>query len=140
MTVQPPLGSRIRSYRNSARRTIVVHVVGDGAGEVGTEIAQRGFANVDVIRHRDGLDLARLGTRGGGAGANAVVIVYRDGDGVPITAGDPALEVPVTSVLIQPDHGTPASANAAQLRVLADLFVTTPNGDYVHELIDNLAS
>jgi hypothetical protein len=140
MSIARPVGSRIRDYRNSARRSIRLLAIGEGGARIGADVARHGFPNVEVVTHGDGLDLGRIEAGGRDAEVNALVIVYREGDSAQIAPGEPHLAIPVTSVLIQPDGSAPASESASRLRRLADLFVTTPHADYVHELIANLAS
>jgi hypothetical protein len=143
-------GMRIPNYRNSARRAIRLIGLGAAASEQAGRIGQRGLPNVAIMTRNAGIDWPAIVGDGTDRDLNMIVIVCHEGDvGLFRPVGDRP-DVLVTFVLLQsksdllalgapglePDFGP----HLERARASSDLFITTSDGDYVSELIDNLAS
>jgi hypothetical protein len=138
-------GARIPNYRNSSQRAIRLVGLGAAASALVSCIARRGLPNVSVTIGDIPIGWPAV-TAATDRALNMIVIVCHEGDAHlfrPL-AGRP--DVLVTFVLLQATSHPlvpqdPAFApELERARACCDLFVTTSDGDYVAELIDNLAS
>jgi hypothetical protein len=139
-------GRRIESYRNSSPRLIRLIGLGRIGGSVARAIGQRRFPNVDITTGMQPVGWPQLAGDVAGTPVNAIVIVCSEGDEAlfdPRTGKPDAL---VTFVLLQAsagavaDRGMADADRMANAKMFSDLLVTTPDVDYVADLIDNLAS
>lgn len=136
-------GRRIEGYRNSQPRYVKVLGVGEAAKSI---IARLNDANRDNVISSGQLNPMRLEPMDepvNGITPNAVIVVYQKGD----EAKFPFLTERTASmlslvVLESPDgQSSPeASRRVRAIQDVADLYVTTSDTEFVHELIDNLAS
>jgi hypothetical protein len=145
MTPTPPAISvgwpgRIGGYRNSAPRRVKLIAVGEGAKAVVARIAQMGLPNVLVAPEVDDTCSASLDAPVEGASPNMIVLVYRSGDRVALPRLVEKPKLLVTFVLLDEASANAHDAGAQALRAIADLFITTADGDFVLELVSNLAS
>ena len=140
-------GMRIPNYRNSARRAIRLIGLGAAASELVGRIGERGLPNVAIVTGNAATDWPTIAGDAAGRDLNMIVIVCHEGDARlfrPGAGGRP--DVLVTFVLLQSKgnllamHEPRLEPDVERARTHCDLFVTTSDGDYVSELIDNLAS
>jgi hypothetical protein len=125
-------GSRIAGYRNSSPRLIRLL----GLGERG------GLPNVEVVTNARPVGWDDIASERPGERTNMVVIVCGEGDERLFNPSQGKPNMLVTFVVLKHSGDMPATdeARVAAMRGLSDLFVTTSDGDYVGDLIDNLAS
>jgi len=145
MTSTPPAISvgwpgRIGGYRNSAPRRVKLIAVGEGAKAVVARVAQMGLPNVLLAPEVDGTCSASLDAPVEGASPNMIVLVYRSGDRVALPRLVEKPKLLVTFVLLDEASANAHDASAQALRAIADLFITIADGDFVLELVSNLAS
>jgi hypothetical protein len=146
-------GRRIEGYRNSSPRLIRLLGLGQVGSEVARAIGKRRLPNVAVATGMLAVDWPQLAGEIRGMPVNMIVLVCGEGDAALFAPGKGRPDALVTFVLLQNGAGTvasavagaPAGAAAADRRMtnaknFSDLFVTTPDVDYVADLIDNLAS
>ncbi len=147
-------GMRIPNYRNSARRAIRLVGLGTAGTEAVRRVGRRGLENVAIMT--GSAPVGWWEVAGDSRDLNMIVIVCGEGDARLFrpTAGRP--DVLVTFVVLlrratsfavrEPgldpdlDPGPDLDPDLERARAFSDLFVTTSDGDYVPELIDNLAS
>jgi hypothetical protein len=145
MTSTPPAISvgwpgRIGGYRNSAPRRVKLIGVGEGATAVVARVAHMGLPNVLVAPEVDGACSASLDAPVEGTRPNMIVLVYRSGDRVALPSLVEKPKLLVTLIVLEATRASPHAAEAEALRAMADLFITTVDGDFVVELVSNLAS
>jgi hypothetical protein len=138
----PIPGSRIAGYRNSSPRLIRLLGLGERGGKVAREVATRGLPNVEVITNARPVGWDDIARQRPGERTNMVVIVCGEGDERLFSPSQGKPDMLVTFVVLKHSGEIPAAdeARVANMRGLSDLFVTTSDGDYVGDLIDNLAS
>lgn len=131
-------GIRVVGYRNSVPR--IVDVVGLGP-EARRLVARLGAMRPNLrITDRPSLDATAPGAEP--AQANLTVVVHVSGEAVepwPIPHRPPSS---LSFVVIEPIDRLRAGRDPAlaALRGAADLLVTTPDEDFVADLVDNLSS
>jgi hypothetical protein len=135
-------GGRIAGYRNSSPRLIRLLGLGERGGKVARGVATRGLPNVEVVTNAKPVGWDDIASERPGERTNMVVIVCGEGDERLFNPSQGKPNMLVTFVVLKHSGDMPATdeARVAAMRGLSDLFVTTSDGDYVGDLIDNLAS
>jgi hypothetical protein len=135
-------GGRIAGYRSSSPRLIRLLGLGQHGSAVAREVAARGLPNVEVVTNARPVGWDDIATERPGERTNMVVIVCGEGDERLFNPAQGKPNMLVTFVVLKHSGDMPATdeARVAAMRGLSDLFVTTSDGDYVGDLIDNLAS
>ena len=138
----PIPGGRIGGYHNSSPRFIRLVGLGEQGCRIAREVAASGFANVEVLTDVravgwDDIAKERLGER-----TNMFVVVCGADDERLFSPNRGKPDMLVTFVVVTEGRGVPSTdqARLAQTRGQSDLFVTTTDGGYVGDLIDNMAS
>ena len=135
-------GGRIAGYRNSSPRLIRLLGLGERGGKVARAVATRGLPNVEVMTNARPVGWDDIASERPGERTNMVVIVCGEGDERLFNPSQGKPSMLVTFVVLKQSGDVPETdeARVATMRGLSDLFVTTSDGDYVGDLIDNLAS
>jgi hypothetical protein len=135
-------GSRISGYRNSSPRLIRLLGLGQRGSRIAREVARRGYPNVEVVTDARPVGWDDIVSKRQGERANMIVIVCGEGDETLFNPARGKPDMLVTFVVLRgfDRDSMSTEARVGQMRGLSDLFVTTSDGDYVGDLIDNLAS
>lgn len=134
-------GRRIEGYRNSRPRMVKVMGVGGAASDVVRRYGRSRGANILTPTAVNPDQPESLDARVDGIAPHAVVLVLEGRpERLPFAIERTAAMLSV--VLIEPataqaDHG---AGVLAQVRAVADLFVSTSDPDFVDDLVANLAS
>jgi len=138
----PIPGRRIAGYRNSSPRLIRLLGLGEHGSRVAREVATRGLRNVEVVTMARPVGWDDIANERPGERTNMVIVVCGEGDERLFNPAQGKPNMLVTFVVLKHSGEMPApdDARVATMRGLSDLFVTTSDGDYVGDLIDNLAS
>jgi hypothetical protein len=133
---------RIINYRNSQPRSVRLFGLGEKGARIVDEVAAQSRPNVAVLSSRKRVGWSEIVGDGSGAETNMVVIVCAEGDQIFFNGDENKPRLPVTFVVLQEACNAliVANENFARARNRCDLFVTTSDADYVHDLIGNLAS
>jgi hypothetical protein len=138
----PIPGGRIDGYRNSSPRSIRLLGLGERGSKVAREVAIRGFPNVEIVTNARPVGWDDIATERPGVRTNMIVIVCGEGDERLFSPSQGKPNMLITFVVLKQSGKMPVpdDARLATMRGLSDLFVTTSDGDYVGDLIDNLAN
>lgn len=134
-------GRRIDGYRNSEPRVVKVLGVGDAAGAAVERYSRARGGNVLAPLHVDADNPVPIDDDVEGVRPNAVVLVVQgEFDRFPFLVERTAAMLSV--ILIEPQNGTRdhTAGMLPAIRAVADLFVSTSDPDFVHDLVENLAS
>ena len=136
-------GQRIDDYRNSVPRFVKVLGVGENARAIIERFNEQHRDNIITTGAINPLHLEPMDQPVDGMAPNAVIVVYQKGEraAFPFLTDRTAsmlslivLETPSDTINIETDK------KVRQIQQVADLYVTTSDTDFVHELVDNLAS
>lgn len=136
-------GQRIDDYSNSTPRYVKVLGIGDKARGIVASFTDAHRGNVLVtgnlmLKRPVAMDEPVDGLR-----PNAVVVVYQKGDEVKFPFLTDRTASMLSFIVIEADDDDPdaeARRTLREIQAVADLYVTTSDGDFVAELIDNLAA
>jgi hypothetical protein len=133
---------RLVGYRNSTPRAVTLFGLGEKGAKVVRDVGAHSGPNVAVASSSKRVGWSEIAGGGSGAETNMVVIVCGEGDQILFNGDENKPDPLVTFVLLQEVSNTliVANENFARARNRCDLFVTTTDTDYVHDLIANLAS
>ena len=134
-------GKRIDGYRNSEPRIVKVIGVGSAAGKAVERYNRARYGNVLAPIHVDAGSPVRIDQAVDGVQPNAIVLVLHGTfNHFPFVIERTAATLSV--ILVEPENGTEETPQGAlpQVRAVADLFISTSDLDFVHELVENLAS
>ena len=136
-------GQRLDNYRNSEARYVKVLGVGNTARAIVENFNESHSDNILSAGDFDPKKMQPLDGPVDGIKPNAVIVVYQHGESFPFSF----LTVRTASMLsfiVLDSQRKKANANASrkirEIKLVADLFVTTTDPDFVKELVDNLAS
>lgn len=136
-------GTRIHNYRNSAPRYVKVVAMGPEAEAALERLNRHERDNILMSERVDTTTREPMDAPVNGLTPHAVIVVHQQGDSsafpfrIERTASMLSLVVLETGSPL--DEGQ-ENQTMREIRALADLFVTTSDGDFVQELVDNLAS
>jgi hypothetical protein len=135
-------GRRVGGYRNSTPRAVTLFGLGEKGTKVVRDIGAHSGPNVAVLSSSKRVGWSEIAAGASGAETNMVVIVCGEGDQILFNGDENKPGPLVTFVLLQKTSNAliVANENFARARNRCDLFVTTTDTDYVHDLIENLAS
>lgn len=134
-------GKRIDGYRNSEPRLVKVLGVGTAAGAAMERYSRSRGSNVLAPLHVDAGSPVPIDEAVDGIRPNAIVlVVYGAFDHFPFLTERTAATLSV--IVIETEDGKQDHTRSAlpAVRAVADLFISTSDPDFVHELIENLAS
>ena len=136
-------GTRIQGYRNSAPRYVKVVAMGPKAEAALERLNRNERENILMSGRVDSTKPEPMDAPVNGLKPHAVIVVHQQGESsvfpfrIERTASMLSLVVLET---VGPLNEQRENRTMREIRALADLFVTTTDGDFVQELVDNLAS
>jgi len=136
-------GQRLDNYRNSIPRYIKVFGVGNTARAIVERFNEAHRGNILSVGDVDPGKMQAMDEPVDGIRPNAVIAVYQHGEPFEFPfLTDRTASMLSFIVLDSPGQqiNEDARRKIREIRLVADLFVTTTDPDFVSELVDNLAS
>ena len=136
-------GTRIQDYRNSSPRFIKVVAMGPNAEAAVANLIEQERENVLISERLDAEEKLPMDAPVDGIVPHAVILVHRQGERSPFPFLVERTAAMLSLIVIETEgtlDETAESETVRDIRAFADLFVTTSDGGFVRELVDNLAS
>ena len=134
-------GKRIDGYRNSEPRIVKVLGVGSAAGKAVERYSRARSSNVLAPLHVEAGSPVSIDVAIDGVQPNAIVLVLHGSfEQFPFIVERTAATLSV--ILVEPETAEQGYTidELPQIRAVADLFISTSDLDFVHELVENLSS